>query len=91
VTGDPAELAPLARLTIADVSGCLRQAFPVSSWPRLRVVCDESGVVAAAAGVSAVSDATETAVRVEGDRIVARAEGSGAVSGVAARSARRVS
>ena len=78
VTGDPDELAPLARLTVADLCGCLRQAFPAPTWPRLRVVHDETGGIAAAAGVSAVSDATEYAVRVKGDRITARTEGRGA-------------
>ncbi|MFF5205771.1 TetR/AcrR family transcriptional regulator [Streptosporangium sp. NPDC000396] len=78
VTGDPGELASLARLAVADVCGCLRQAFPPSAWPRLQVVHDESGALAAAAGVSAVSDATEVAVRVEAGRIVARADGFGA-------------
>jgi hypothetical protein len=78
VTGDPGELAPLARLAVADLCGCLRQAFPPSAWPRLQVVHDESGVVAAAAGVPTVSDATETAVRIEAGRIVARADGRGA-------------
>ncbi|EOD69146.1 TetR family transcriptional regulator, partial [Amycolatopsis vancoresmycina DSM 44592] len=49
----------------------------------LRIVCDDGGHLAAAAGVTAVSDATETAVRVEGGRIVARAEGFGACHAVA--------
>ncbi|MFD7290385.1 TetR/AcrR family transcriptional regulator [Streptomyces sp. NPDC059863] len=78
VTGDPAELAPLARLTVAGLCNCLRQAFPPSAWPRLQVVFDESGAFAAAAGLPAVSDATEAAVRVEAGRIVARADGRGA-------------
>ncbi|MFE4368197.1 helix-turn-helix domain-containing protein [Streptomyces sp. NPDC056835] len=78
VTGDPAELAPLARLTVAGLCNCLRQSFPPSAWPRLRVVFDESGSFAAAAGLPAVSDATEAAVRVEAGRIVARADGRGA-------------
>ncbi|MFC4587649.1 TetR/AcrR family transcriptional regulator [Sphaerisporangium corydalis] len=78
VTGDPAELAPLARLTIADLRGCLRQAFAPPAWPRLQVVYDEAGVLAAAAGVPAVSDGTEVAVRVEAGRITARADGRGA-------------
>jgi AcrR family transcriptional regulator len=90
VTGDPAELGSLARLVIADVCGCLRQAFPSSAWPRVRVVCDESGSVASAMGLSAVSDASETAIRVSGGRIVARTEGVGAVLGVVTpRSAER--
>ncbi|MEU7986452.1 TetR/AcrR family transcriptional regulator [Streptosporangium canum] len=78
VTGDPGELAPLARLAVADLCNCLRQAFPPSAWPRLQVVYDESGTLAAAAGVPAVSDGTEVAVRVEAGRIVARADGRGA-------------
>lgn len=78
VTGDAGELAPLARLAVADFRGCLRQAFPRSAWPRLQVVYDESGAVATAAGVPAVSDGTEAAVRVEAGRIVARADGRGA-------------
>ncbi len=84
VTGSPAELAPLARLIVAEVTGCLRQAFPPEAWPRLQVVHDETGRLAAAAGVTAVSDATETAVRIESGRIVLRAEGFGACHAVAA-------
>ncbi|MFG1876442.1 TetR/AcrR family transcriptional regulator [Sphaerisporangium sp. NPDC049003] len=78
VTGDPDEFAPLARLVIADLRTCLRAAFPPSAWPRLRVVYDESGELAARAGVPAVSDGTEAAIRVEGSRVVARADGHGA-------------
>lgn len=78
VTGDPAELAPLAQLALNEVLGCLRQAFPPAAWPRLRVVADPSGAVAAAAGITAVSDGTEAAVRIEGGRVVARADGRGA-------------
>jgi AcrR family transcriptional regulator len=78
VATDPAELIPLARLAIAELAGCLRQSFPVAAWPELRIVCDETGTIAAAAGVPAVSDTTEVAVRVAGGRIVARADGYGA-------------
>jgi hypothetical protein len=78
VTGEPDELAPLARLAIAELRVCLRQGFPASVWPRLQVVLDEAGGIAAAAGVRAVSDATESAVRIAGGRIVARADGYGA-------------
>jgi AcrR family transcriptional regulator len=78
VTSVPDELAPLARLAIADLRACLRPAFPPSAWPRLQVVVDESGAVAAAAGVPAVSDGTESAVRIQSGRIVARADGYGA-------------
>jgi AcrR family transcriptional regulator len=78
VTSDPGELVPLARLAVADLRGCLDQAVAPPSRPRLRIICDAGGALAAAAGVTAVSDATETAVRVEGGRIVVRAEGYGA-------------
>ncbi len=83
VTSDPGELAPLARFTVADLRGCLDQAIAPPARPRLRIVCDATGELAAAAGVTAVSDATETAVRVEGGRIVLRAEGFGACHAVA--------
>ncbi|MEN3536804.1 helix-turn-helix domain-containing protein [Microbispora sp. ZYX-F-249] len=78
VTGDPGELGPLARLTLAELRFCLRRALPAPAWPRLRVVHDEEGAVAAAAGVTAVSDGTEAAVRVRSGRVVARADGYGA-------------
>lgn len=78
VTGEPDELAHLARLAVADVGACLRQAFPPATWPRLQVVLDDAGALAAAAGVRAVSDETEVAVRIADERIVARAEGRGA-------------
>ncbi|WP_033260711.1 TetR/AcrR family transcriptional regulator [Amycolatopsis vancoresmycina] len=83
VTSDPGELAPLARLAVADLRSCLDQAIAPPARPGLRIVCDDGGHLAAAAGVTAVSDATETAVRVEGGRIVARAEGFGACHAVA--------
>ncbi|WP_051338578.1 TetR/AcrR family transcriptional regulator [Streptomyces flavidovirens] len=84
VTGEPAELLPLARLAVAGLCGCLRRAFPPSAWPRLQVVYDASGVLARSAGVPAVSDGTEAAVRIEGGRIVARADGRGACHAAAA-------
>ncbi|GHF91164.1 MULTISPECIES: TetR/AcrR family transcriptional regulator [Amycolatopsis] len=83
VTSDPGELAPLTRLAVADLRTCLDQAIAPPARPRLRLVCDAAGALAAAAGVTAVSDATETAVRVEAGRIVARAEGFGACHAVA--------
>ncbi|MDR8411435.1 TetR/AcrR family transcriptional regulator [Nonomuraea sp. 3-1Str] len=83
VTDDPAELAPLARLALAGVSGCLRQAFPERAWPGLRIICDGTGAPAAAAGVPAVPDRTATAVRVRDGRIVARAHGPGACHAIA--------
>jgi hypothetical protein len=87
VTANPGELAPLARLSVVGLRDCLRQAFPPSAWPRLQVVCDESGALAGAAGVPAVSDATEAAVRIDAGRIVARTEGRGACHAAASAGA----
>jgi AcrR family transcriptional regulator len=78
VTSTPDELGSLAHLTITDLRGCLRAAVASSAWPRLQIVHDESGILAAAAGVPAFSDATESAVRIEAGRIAARADGYGA-------------
>jgi hypothetical protein len=85
VTSDPGELGPLARLTITELRNGIRAAFPPPARPRLQVVHDESGTLAAAAGVSAISDATESAVRIKAGRIVARADGYGACHAAAAR------
>jgi AcrR family transcriptional regulator len=78
VTSDPGEIGPLARLAITDLRSCLTAAVVPSAWPRFQIVHDESGVLATAAGVSAISDATETAVRIQAGRIIARADGYGA-------------
>jgi AcrR family transcriptional regulator len=78
VTGTPQELMPLARLVVAEVSTCLRQAFPRAAWPRLRVVHDDTGALAAAAGVASPGDRTEVALRVRAGRVELRAEGFGA-------------
>ncbi|GIF74942.1 TetR/AcrR family transcriptional regulator [Asanoa siamensis] len=83
VSGDPAELSALARLTLAEVDNCLRASFPPTSWPRLRVLHDDAGAIAAAAGVPSVSDATEAAIVIRDGRIIARAEGYGACHGAA--------
>jgi AcrR family transcriptional regulator len=83
VSGEPAELLPLARMVLADLRRCLRAAAPAAAWPGLRIVLDATGSVAAAAGVPAVGDATESAVRVAGGRIVARADGHGAAHAAA--------
>ena len=56
----------------------LRAAFPRPARPRVQVVVDESGALAAAAGVPAVSDATEAAVHILRGRITAYADGRGA-------------
>jgi AcrR family transcriptional regulator len=78
VSSDPGELGPLARLVVAEVCRCIRQAFPESAWPRLQVVHDDAGALAAAVGERAVSDGTEAAVRISAGRIVAQADGRGA-------------
>jgi AcrR family transcriptional regulator len=78
VTGDPGELGPLARLVVTELGGGLRAAVAPSARPRLRLVHDESGTLAAAAGVSAISDATESAVRIRAGRVVAQSDGYGA-------------
>jgi AcrR family transcriptional regulator len=78
VTGAPGELADLARFIVADLLSCLRPAFPPAAWPRLQIVHDDTAALAAAAGVPAVSDATEAAIRIHGGRITARADGFGA-------------
>ncbi|GAA2387519.1 TetR/AcrR family transcriptional regulator [Dactylosporangium salmoneum] len=83
VTDRPEELADLSRLVVAELMGCLRAAFPSSAWPDLALVHDPAAALAAAAGVTSVSDTTETAVLVRGGRIVARAEGFGAGHAVA--------
>ncbi|MEV6912976.1 TetR/AcrR family transcriptional regulator [Amycolatopsis sp. NPDC051071] len=84
VTSEPDELVPLTRLIVAEVCGGVRQAFPERAWPGVRVVCDVAGTLAAAAGVLAVSDETEAAIRVERGRIVATADGRGAGHAVSA-------
>ncbi|MEV0842331.1 TetR/AcrR family transcriptional regulator [Actinocatenispora sera] len=78
VTGADGELRPLVRLVLADLRDGLWHAVPERARPRLRLVYDGSGELAAAAGISAVSDATEAAVRIRGGRIAARADGRGA-------------
>lgn len=83
VTGQPDELVPLTRLVVGELSRCLREAFPLSAWPGLRVVCDGPGAVAAAAGITGADDRTEAAVRVGGGRVLYRATGPGACHAVA--------
>ncbi|QFG23940.1 TetR/AcrR family transcriptional regulator [Actinomadura sp. WMMB 499] len=90
VTADPAEVGRLVRLRAGDMSGCLRRAFAPGAWPRLRLVLDEDGAVAAAAGVTGPGDDTEAAVRVRAGEIVARADGRGAGHAVASIDGTRV-
>src|SRR5690606_37313100 len=74
-TDAPGELLPLARLAVADLTGCLRRAVPAAALPRLQVVGDPQGAIAAAAGVADPGDGTEAAVRIAAGRITARATG----------------
>ncbi|WP_433716301.1 TetR/AcrR family transcriptional regulator [Nocardia sp. CA-084685] len=78
VSDRPAELGPLARLAIADICRSLRHAFPTSALPRLQVVVDDAGTLAAACGFDRVDDNSEFAVTIENGRITMRAEGRGA-------------
>jgi AcrR family transcriptional regulator len=82
VTSDPAELGRLVRLRIGDLIGCLRQVFGSDTWPGIRIVLDDHAAIASAIGVEA-TDATEAAVRIQGGKIIARAEGRGAAHAAA--------
>ncbi|WP_198153856.1 TetR/AcrR family transcriptional regulator [Catenuloplanes japonicus] len=84
VTADPGELGPLARLVVADIAACLRATVPPTALPRLRIVHDETGTIATAAGIPSPGDGTEAAIRVANGRITARATGFGACHAVAA-------
>ncbi len=84
VTGEPAELGPLARLTVTRLGTLLRSSFPRAAWPRLRVVCAGATALAAALGDDGVSDTTERAALVLDGRVLASAEGFGAGQAVAA-------
>ncbi|WP_254205266.1 TetR/AcrR family transcriptional regulator [Nocardia alni] len=83
VTNDPAELAPLARLAIADFSRSLRHAFPARAIPDIQIIVDEAGATAAACGLDRVTDDTEFTIATGTNRITARAEGPGAFRAVA--------
>lgn len=83
VTSDPAEIGRLVRLRTSDLVGCLRRAFAPDTWPPLRLVLDDRALIASAIGSAHAGDATETAVRVRGGKIIARAHGRGAAYAVA--------
>ncbi|WP_330256430.1 TetR/AcrR family transcriptional regulator [Nocardia sp. NBC_00565] len=69
------ELAPLARLALADFSRSLRYAFPDSALPDIQVIVDESGAIPTACGLESVDDNTEAAVVISAGRITLRASG----------------
>ena len=83
VSSDPAEVFGLVRLTVAETRAALRAAFPPASHPTLRIVLDETGAIAAAAGVEGITDSTEVAVRIDGGRLALRAEGLAACAAAA--------
>lgn len=87
VTGDPAETGALVRLRITDLAAGLRRVFGPNGTP-VRVVLDDDGALASAAGVEA-ADGTESAVRIENGEIVARADGRGAGHAAATGPAQR--
>ncbi|WP_330256431.1 TetR/AcrR family transcriptional regulator [Nocardia sp. NBC_00565] len=85
VTADAAEVAPLARLAIADLGRSLRAAFPQPPALGIQVVLDESGDLARACGVDAVDDDSEMALLIDGGRVTARAAGRGACAAIVAK------
>jgi AcrR family transcriptional regulator len=88
VASAPAEVFGLVRLSIAETTSYLRSAFPAHTWPRLRVVLDETGSAGQAAGLAGVGDMTELALRVAGGRVRVRCEGLAACTGIAAHQLR---
>jgi AcrR family transcriptional regulator len=89
VTDDPAERMPLARLCAADLGASLRRAVPAHARPRLDLVLDETGDLAAAVAAGEAGDSAEAAVLVRGGRVVARARGRGAGHAAATSEARQ--
>ncbi len=83
VTADVTEVAQLTRLAVSDISRSLRAAFPCPAVPGMQVVLDESGELARACGIDIVDDDTESAVFVDGERVMARATGMGACQALA--------
>ncbi|MFC7616615.1 hypothetical protein ACFQV2_27300 [Actinokineospora soli] len=83
VATEPAEVFGLVRLVVAETRAHLRAAFPPASLPTLRIVLDETGAIAAAAGVDAVGDSTEVAIRVAGGRVALRSSGLAACAAAA--------
>ncbi len=65
MSGAEAELIPLARLVVADLRRCLCAAVSPAAWPPLQILLDSTGALAAAAGVAAVADRSETAFHVK--------------------------
>lgn len=87
VAPEALEAGPLARYVVGDLCGCIRQGFPRMAWPRVAVAWG-FGDVAELIGAE-IGARTEVAVRVAGDRVVARASGVGAGYAVAEAHDRR--
>jgi len=83
VTADPHEAGMLAQLVITELATALRPIFPTLLPPGLRLVLDD-GTLAAAVGVTSVSDMTEAGIRLAGGRVVARVDGWGAAHAIGA-------
>ncbi|RJO78360.1 TetR/AcrR family transcriptional regulator [Nocardia panacis] len=82
VTNDRAETGRLVRLRVTDLVGCLRRVFVPEVWRHVRLVLDDDALAAAAIGLTNPDDETEAAVRVQGNMIVANAQGRGAAYAV---------
>jgi AcrR family transcriptional regulator len=77
VTSDPAEIGRLVRLRVSDLTACLRRVFAEGSWPRLKLILDDRGLVAAA--VRATDGAVAPATRA-GDGVAAAARAADVVA-----------
>jgi AcrR family transcriptional regulator len=89
VSSHPDELGPLARSTVGVLLDCLWQSVPRAALPGVRLVHDETGLLASTIGCEVIGDDLEYAVRTEAGRIVARAEGFGAGAAIAGTPATR--
>ncbi|MCP2097179.1 transcriptional regulator, TetR family [Actinosynnema pretiosum] len=82
VTDTPVEVLPLVRVVVGELCAAVRVAFPEAAWPEVRLVCDPGGRLATAAGFAESGDMTEAAALLSDGRVVATAEGTGAVTAV---------
>jgi AcrR family transcriptional regulator len=82
----PPEMHLVAQLALHGFGLYLRQAVPEWARPRLRVVVDERGAMAGAAGLDDACDDTELALRICDGRVRAVAQGLGAGVAIASDS-----
>ncbi|GGK63095.1 TetR/AcrR family transcriptional regulator [Nocardia camponoti] len=81
---DPvAEVAPLARLALADFSRSLRYAFPESAVPTMRFIVDNDGALTEGLQSSASVADTETALIIRSGNVITRYIGRGSVRAAA--------